>query len=532
MRHDWQQQFDGWEDRCRAIALFDALLGVQRLHGYHGIDLRAVALAVMTYILNAMLDSRRCTEEDIEDHIQDLIATIPGAQLQDPEFRNLRQAILDRLRNGGSVFDDAMPDFRPDFAPGSQLTFRFHLIESYLGGDHSDDRKIYLRLTPDGLDLMFKTKELHRELGISIAQLLFRQQVSRGTFDGALQTLRELRLEVDQRKEHLYDLNRLIYRSVQHVPTERIREIWQDVTELAERERKTFADLAELIESTRAQLEMRATAEKDRNSLDKLWQIDQGLSRVINDHSDIIRLAVETAANHREALERAIGRSLTVTTNLDQEVLDRVIAGDAPVAGLTHWLLPLFKPQLLRHFTPLRAFEPQWLGRATEQGGEDVVELDEELRRAEELRHRQDLQARVMRAASYLRPILERLERADPVQLREVLVEMDDETLRKTLEDRLFSYCMLYLHREQALHFPKILQVDAWSAAEHCIEIAALRVLLDEHPDWVHDPGGFRVLAPPQSSDVVFLPTGGRIPNFWFERIGQHERRFITANDQ
>lgn len=523
MRQDWQQQFDGWADRCRSLALFDAFLSVQRLHAPRGVEMRSFAMAIMTFILNKMLESQRCTEQDVEEHLRALVASRSEIDLHDAEIVSLREALLERLRNRGSVIVDQFMDFREGADPYHAV--RFHLIETYFPDERQASRQICLRLTPEGLDLLFKTKEMHQELGISIAQLLFRQQISRGIFDGAINTLRELRLEVRQRKERLHDLNRMIYRSVQSVPSETIRQMWAGVAELAQRERQTFDDLSALIASTRTDLELKAKNESDRRNMDKLWHIDQGLSRVILDHSEIIRLAAEVAQNHQEAIDRAIGRSLMVTTNLEEEVLDRVLTGAVPAPGLVHWLLPLLKPRLPRHFTPLRAFEPQWLGRSLDgQPGESLIEMDEERWQQEEASRHQQIEATVSQATAYLRPLVQALHEQESVRLSDMLLRWPQEQRALALGDRQFRYMMLCLHREQAVYYGQIRQVDVAAIVEHSVEIAALRRLLDEQSEWFTGVLGFQSLAPADRSDVIFLPDGGHLPNFCFERITSHAR--------
>jgi hypothetical protein len=59
-----------------------------------------------------------------------------------------------------------------------------------------------------------------------------------------------------------------------------------------------------------------------------------------------------------------------------------------------------------------------------------------------------------------------------------------------------------------------------------------LKILLEENLAWSQSYAGFRVLAPDLRSDVIFLPNGGFIPNFVFERISHHERVAFSGDGQ
>lgn len=523
IHNEWERQYEGWVDRCRSLALFDAVVSVKGMYAFPGFDLRALALALLTFVLNSMLENQPSTEADIEEHLRALLTAKAKVEPAAEEVARLRRALLDRLQNGGEWFTESFMDLRPEAARGEEISFQFHLLESYFAQVRGRGEQVALRLSTEGLDLLFKTKELHRELGISIAQLLFRQQISRGIFDGALNTLRELRLEVQHRIDEIEELNNQIFRAVERVPTYQVSQMWERTKTLTNRERETFTELKDLVNAARGGLDGPSRTEQESRTLDKLWQIDQRLSDVIRDHSAILRAATEVTVNHQETLRRAVSRSLMTTISLEREVLMPVATGEVPPGQLIYWIAPLIQPRIRRHLNPLRAFEPQFLARQGEREEEEALAVDADQIRASEERHKAQVRAMVEELVSYLTPIIDALEHNESTTLNAILSGLAPGERQRILLERRFSYLLLYLHQESGdLRLADLDVVDGMALAEDFPERAALQLLMERHPQW-RRLGGLRLRAPEDRMDRIPLPDSGSIPNFRVERVSRHE---------
>ena len=56
------------------------------------------------------------------------------------------------------------------------------------------------------MEMLFKTREIFTEFRLNVTQLYLRQQIEKGVFVGALQTVNELSLQVRQLRERIeYD---------------------------------------------------------------------------------------------------------------------------------------------------------------------------------------------------------------------------------------------------------------------------------------------------------------------------------------
>jgi len=61
-----------------------------------------------------------------------------------------------------------------------------------------DRDTIKLRLSREGLDIIFKSREIYQDLRFSVMQFYLDQQIRRGTFEGALETVKELGVAVTE----------------------------------------------------------------------------------------------------------------------------------------------------------------------------------------------------------------------------------------------------------------------------------------------------------------------------------------------
>lgn len=518
MTPDWERQFDGWDERCNSFALFLVMADLQRKRLFD-IDHLALGLVALLYILDRMLDGEHCPETNVERHIAAVVRAKFYAGITDDQMAHLWRSLRDHLQNGGTAFTQEFPDLRPEASPGAIYTVKFHLVETYRPPTVEDgNRPICLRLSEQGLDLLFKTKELHRELGISITQLLFRQQMSRGTFEGALRVLRELSLEVQQRIESIERFNRRIFQEVHRVRAEEVDEMWHSMCDLARREKAAFMDIRGLVGEARVHIEqMPRLSARDRENLSTLAEIDRRLSRVLEEHSQITTLASVTGRSHLTAIERAMGRSFTANIDLRTEVVEPLAAGTYKVEGLLPLVRSLARPVVHPLFSPLRAFEPQYLPRnqANVSGG-DVVELSAEEAEAQEERERQALRDRVRRLADRFEPVTLALMEGPEVRLSTVLSGMGESERDTWLLDKDIHYLLQILQRMEAVDFIPLLEVDPHFLAQQSPELAAVALLLGRWPAWADTADGFVMLA--DGHQWVQIPGGGYISDICMER--------------
>jgi hypothetical protein len=162
----------GFRDRMKNIAGFWPLFRLRELRKYQEFDLLALGLGVLLLILEHMLIGRvECDHADVARFLREGIHEAYGQEITEEESRELASYLLSQLRNDGRAFE----------FPYRNLETReddrhlFHLIEN--GTYHVASGQIRFKLSDVGLDLLFKTREMYKELRISISQMLLRQQI-------------------------------------------------------------------------------------------------------------------------------------------------------------------------------------------------------------------------------------------------------------------------------------------------------------------------------------------------------------------
>ena len=163
-------------------------------------------------------NTKQSTYENIASFLREIILRHYHEDLTREEALELTYFLVkEGLMNQGQPHQYTYPDFER----GENHTHKFHLVE--LAEYDVGERKVLLKLSTTGLDLLFKTKEIYNELQISIAQLYLRQQIQKGVFDGALRTVEELALAVRAEKERIQRLEQRIIQDVLQVARNRTR---------------------------------------------------------------------------------------------------------------------------------------------------------------------------------------------------------------------------------------------------------------------------------------------------------------------
>lgn len=117
---------------------------------------------------------------------------------------------MDVLRNNGRPFNYTFDDLEAR----AESSFKFSLIEMASYQIHGQVR---FRLSNHGLDLLFKTKEVYKELRLSISQLYLRQQIEKGVFSEALRTVDDMYVQVKEIQAEINGLKQRIVRNVSQV---------------------------------------------------------------------------------------------------------------------------------------------------------------------------------------------------------------------------------------------------------------------------------------------------------------------------
>ncbi|MCD6551322.1 MAG: hypothetical protein J7K79_03710 [Thermotoga sp.] len=411
-------ELSGFSERAKGVAIFQPLLELKNLRKYEDFDLFSLGFSILLFIMESMLYNReRCGYPELSAFLREQVSIIYRKILSEEESLELARFLMDHLRNNGSPWCFEYLDLED----GKTKKYRFHLIglADYDHGSHGG-RDLHFKLTDEGLDLIFKTKEIYKELRISISQLYFRQQIERGVFDKALETVRELYTQVRSRMDEMEKFRRRMVMNIGGVLTEDYQKQVKEIYNQLEREQEVFQALSELVKEKKEAYLYERLEEIEEKNLDQLIEISNMLDIVINEHSKLFGIKLRTDEQFRKALVESIKNFIQSKIDFRKEVLEKVIASETRGDDLRKFLQPLLTPARFLSFNPMRIFIPQKLQREREGFKEEELPLDQsfEMELERELKRKKE---RDRRFREYIEVIFEPLRSKNDYTLKEVL---------------------------------------------------------------------------------------------------------------
>lgn len=509
----WQDIFAGFAQRMNNIAAFAPLLQLAQKTSYQRYSLPSLGLAVMLFILEDMLrNTKQSTYENIASFLREIILRHYHEDLTREEALELTYFLVkEGLMNQGQPHQYTYPDFER----GENHTHKFHLVE--LAEYDVGERKVLLKLSTTGLDLLFKTKEIYNELQISIAQLYLRQQIQKGVFDGALRTVEELALAVRTEKERIQRLEQRIIQDVLQVAREQeLEKQLERIDNQLQREQEVFRELTELIDHTLSQYQGGKLSPTEEAGLQSMMTVRRRLLDVIYEHESLFKDKLRVHQLMLEAIEAMILTSFTTKVNFETEFLQPVVTQNAPITVLKGIIDPVLPVRIRKAFHPARAFLPQVLPKEAEEelSAEELLELDAQRQREAESRERALYQERLNRLESYLSLLLEPLLRQREIPVSQILAKLeqkDPEKYRKITSQMDFYACLVQLHQLGVVPIYNEAQVDLLVLDD----LPKVLVKLATTNPAIQGLGAFEVLA---TEGIITLPAGYVMSDFLLRR--------------
>ncbi|RJX25496.1 MAG: hypothetical protein C4554_07260 [Dethiobacter sp.] len=499
-----------FEQRMEAILEFFPLYELKQKHSlsdYYGFEL---GLSLLLFILEKMLRHSPCTYEDGEEFICFLLPRLLDRPLEEGEGVQVAQRLLEELTNRGSPF---LYRFRHPFT-GEERQVKFRLLEQRPLNLWGQDT-VSLRLTEKGLDLLFKSREIYRDLHFSVMQLYLDQQIRRGVFEEAIHTVNELAVAVENIEEQCWKQRESIRRNVlESLNSKEYGRLLLRMEEQLHREQEIFESLKELVRETKQRLENSSLKPENQARREKISELGSVLNRVAARHLELIRNRIDLENLVGQVLRDSIYQGLMVRFHIKREFLGAVLQHNPPGEILIRTVLrPQLKANCPRLLGPETFLAPQrLLSRERERPLEDEPEeLDaaawEAYQKAEEER-----KERVITLLQrFFKGILESLIGRNSV----TVMELTEKLLRSLPEPRetaALVHLLLILHQGRKIQAR--LPWDYVPGDEDLVEYAFYQLLL-ERPD-LAQIGQVTVEAGP---GVVTFPFGMEIKNLVLKRV-------------
>jgi hypothetical protein len=514
---DTQTALRGFPERMKAMLIFQPLLNLANKQKFSEIDglqldLPSLGLSVLLFILENMLQSNRdSTHESISYFLRETISSAYGKSLTYDEALELTRMLVSELRNDGQPFE--LPFY--NLEKGGSDAARFHLI------DYEDynirDKTVRLKLSIEGLDLLFKTREVYQELKISITQLYLRQQIVKGVFDGALRTIQELRLQVNDLKEEIERMKERIRTDAQKVSSEpEYRRLVDRVRMQLEREHEVFQELGQLIDQTIEKSIHASYTRREEVALEKITAVKRELQRVIVEHDHLFSEKLDVNHLMMTSLENSIIYAFRTRLNFEREVLLPAVTGMVRTEFFRRVIDPVIPVAVPSRFNLMELFQDHILLTRSHslEDKESLPIIDEEVLQDEIERERQERLEKEARIYSYLNLILSPLIREESTSLNEVfkLLRSEDMESYETIINRMDFYPFLVeLHQMKEIELRHSDELDV----EIVDTLPRMLVKLTEGRPGIREIDKFQV---EPTEEILRLENGYVITNFKIKR--------------
>jgi len=189
---DSLRRFKEINERMEHLKCFYPFFEAYTSRPMQGLDYDApyLALDVLTLLIEkGRLQGRVLKSDEIRAHIEETMKGIhPDREF---DYREVTRTVLGFLETNTR---NELYRFRyQDPVRGRPVNHYVHLVEY----DVTEDG---YRITDEGLEFMISIKELPEESRITVALILFKKQIDSGSFRNALETVRNLNLEVLRKK--------------------------------------------------------------------------------------------------------------------------------------------------------------------------------------------------------------------------------------------------------------------------------------------------------------------------------------------
>lgn len=445
-----REALQNFHERMKNIAGFWPLLRLRELRKYQEYDLLALGVGVLLLILEHMVVGRVESDHgDVARFLRQTVLDSYGTQISEEESRDLASYLLASLRNDGRAFEFTFRNLETN----QDDKHLFHLIEN--GNYQVASGQIRFKLSDDGLDLLFKTREMYKELRITISQLLLRQQIEKGVFEDAIRTVQALGLDVRQLREEIERMKMSIKRDVSQFSLPKYEAMLSAIREQFEKEKQMFDELNNLVRETREKYELRGGQEEEGNrTLNQLVEISQRLNQVNNLHNKLLVDKLDLQEMVLEALEEGIVMGFRSKVNFEREFLDMVMREQTPLEQVKNVVQPLLSLNIRKRFNIHKAFAPQVVQVEEKERAEDKPDLAmEEVAATVEDPKAKMKSIRDERYKNYLRMIFEPMLEQQTLTLAEILAGLSLEQQYEVVNARDFYPFLVQLHQMSPVTF-------------------------------------------------------------------------------
>lgn len=435
-----------FSERMKNLAPFACLVRrLGNLQKYPDYDIFSLGMGVMLYVLENMLIGRdECTIDEISSFLQNLIYRIYKHNIPQEDSRELSFYIRDAITGSGETYQFEYMNLEN----GSVETVPVKLMDVSFYEIKKTSR---YKLSDQGMELLFKTREIYSEFRLNVTQLYLRQQIEKGVFVGALQTVNELSLQVRQLRERIERIMEGIRQNVLGVDFQELKNLLERIQEQFNVERKEFSNIRHILGEQKRNLEgidYERLTQKDLRALRYIKLIADKIGFVAREHDRLFNEKLDIIGEYLKMLEFRMRAGITDYLDFESTVLDWIGARNIPCEKIDKIFSPLFANRNRnKAFNIMKALEPQRI-RSEEPEEQESINYDEFIEKKER-EQKEEAEKRNLKIEGYLEKILVKVLKKKETSLREIVEDFDEETYERASRDFDFYSLIVMIHQRK-----------------------------------------------------------------------------------
>jgi hypothetical protein len=445
-----------FSERMKNLAPFACVVKkLGNLQKYAHYDMFSIGFGVMLFVLENMLSGREeCSIEEIADFLQNIIYKNYCEHILQDEAKELAFYIRDSIAGSGEPFYYSYMNLEKGIE--EKIPVKLMDVSFYEIKGHSR-----YKLTDQGMELLFKTREIYSEFRLNVTQLYLRQQIEKGIFEGARQTVNELSLQVRQLKERIDGIMEGIRQNVLGVDFEELKKLLKRIEEHFNQERKEFENIRYILMAQRKtieELDLHSMTPKDIKNNNDINDVAERVKHVAQEHTSLFNEKLDIISEYIHMLEYRMKIGITEFMDFEAFLLDRLATKNICLQGPVRILSPLFvNKKKNKVFNIMKAFEHQRMKNVDDEN-EETVDYEKEIE-DKQAEHYRVFDERNEKVKNYVINIMSKILEEKETTIGKIITELPRESYEKVSMDFDFLSLMTMLHQRKTINISDVLDM-------------------------------------------------------------------------
>lgn len=434
-----------------------------------------IIFTVLLFIMEQSLKDEPCTMDDIGGFIDMINMKSFKKSLSYEECKELGDFIINIiLGNQGKTMYFEGYDFQDDKYKSIHISFIGNEAV-YIDGDV---KRTSYYLTDDGYNLMLSTLEMESNMLLTIHEMIFKLHIEKASYDKAVNDVKnifnQLRIQYQSIREAMRKIKQnalnysvLDYKILLEQNLETIGETSKKFSAYRDNIRERVRELEE------KDINIQKLDKKDHDNLLNLKIIEDYLSRVIDEHQQILKKHFELKSLYTKELENLSQMTLIKRFNLRSELYDKVLENPNNLRNIEYFLRPLLNQDVEKTYNINKSIEIQKPIRSKIKDDGEVLSFDDKEWQDEQIEKQRE---RLKLYNNSLFTILFKAQSNGGVSLKDLKEELEGDYSELIPNVEIFKEIIIELLRNYEIDIYELKK----ERAEHIVENTSLEFQLNE----------------------------------------------------